>query len=821
MTYKRSIDQLPIPPKDAKVQNVTCDFCIVGCGYKAYTWPINRQGGTAPTANVFGVDLAQQQGAEAEAWYNPAMYNVVQQDGKSVHLVLKPDKNCEVNAGLNSVRGGRMGETRYSAQTGTMLGRLAKPLVWRYSQLMPTSWDDALSLVADVTRRVIEEWGEDGVVVSAFDHGGAAGGYENTWGTGKLYFESMKVKNIRIHNRPAYNSEVHATRDMGMGELNNSYEDAELADTIFCVGANPLENQTNYFLTHWIPNLRGQSLDKKKQMLPDEEHAAAKVIMVDPRRTVTINACEMEAGKDNVLHLQLNPGTDLVLLNALLTEVVANGWHAKDFIAAHTGGFDEALTANKIALDEAAGITGLSVEDIRKAAQWIAEPKAGGKPRRTMMCYEKGLIWGNDNYRTNAAIANLCFATHNVGREGAGCVRLGGHQEGYARPSDAHVGRPAAYVDQLLIHGEGGIHHIWATDHFKSTLNADEFRRVYRRRTNIVKEAMSAIPYGDREAQLEAIVNAIRRGGLFTVDIDILPTQMGETAHVILPAATAGEMNLTSMNGERRLRLTEKYMDPPGEALPDCLIAARLANHMEASFRKAGNDAYADQFKGYDWQTEEDAFMDGYHKHAGGGEHVTYERLRAMGTNGVHEPVTGYENGKLIGTKRLYTDGTFGTKDGKAQFMPAQWRGLQAKGREAQREKYPFLINNGRNNLIWQNAFYDVHTPFVRERTPVAPIEMNPEDMNKLGVEAGDLVEIYNDVGSTQAMVYPAPTAKPGQCFMLFIAPTGQVGNVISKHTNELRIPNYKNVWANIRRIGRAPEAEAMSFKDIEYPKDI
>ena len=45
---------------------------------------------------------------------------------------------------------------------------------------------------------------------------------------------SMKIKNIRIHNRPAYNSEVHATRDMGMGELNNSYEDAELADTIFC-----------------------------------------------------------------------------------------------------------------------------------------------------------------------------------------------------------------------------------------------------------------------------------------------------------------------------------------------------------------------------------------------------------------------------------------------------------------------------------------------------------------------------------------------------------------------------------------------------------
>jgi arsenite oxidase large subunit len=821
MTYKRAINQLPIPPKDARAQNVTCDFCIVGCGYKAYSWPINRQGGTPAGENAFGIDLSEQQGALSGAWYNPAMYNVVEQDGKPVHLVLMPDEACEVNNGLNSTRGGRMGETRYSGQTGTMQARLTKPLVWRYSQLMPTSWDDALSLVADVTRRVIEEWGEDGVIVSAFDHGGAAGGYENTWGTGKLYFESMKIKNIRIHNRPAYNSEVHATRDMGMGELNNSYEDAELADTIFCVGANSLENQTNYFLAHWVPNLRGESLDKKKAMLPDEDHAPGKVIIVDPRRTVTINACEMEAGKENTLHLQINPGTDLVLLNALLTEVVAKGWHAKDFIAGHTSGFEEALAANKTSLDEAAGITGLSAADIAKAARWIAEPKAGGKLRRTMLCYEKGLIWGNDNYRTNAAIANLCFATHNVGREGTGCVRLGGHQEGYSRPGDAHVGRPAAYVDQLLINGEGGIHHVWATDHFKSTLNAEEFRRVYRRRTNIVKEAMEAIPYGDREAQLDTIINAIRRGGLFSVDIDILPTQMGEAAHVVLPAATAGEMNLTSMNGERRLRLTEKYMDAPGEALPDCLIAARLANHLEKSFRKAGNDSYADQFKGYDWKTEEDAFMDGYHKHAGGGKHVTYDRLRAMGTNGVQEPVVGDENGKLVGTKRLYSDGKFGTKDGKAHFMPAEWRGLQAKGREAQRKKYPFLINNGRNNLIWQNAFYDVHTPFVRERNPVAPIEMNPEDMKDLGVEAGDLVEIYNDVGSTQAMAYPAPTAKRGHCFMLFIAPTGQVGNVISEHTNELMIPNYKNVWANVRRLGRAPEAHAMSFKDIEYPKEI
>ena len=269
------------------------------------------------------------------------MYNIVKQDGHDVHLVIMPDKNCEVNSGLGSIRGARQGELSYSKVTGTQSQRLTDPLVYRYGGMYPTSWDDALWLTAEITRRVVEEQGEDGLFVSAFDHGGAGGGYENTWGTGKLYFQSMKIKNIRIHNRPAYNSEVHATRDMGVGELNNCYEDAELADTIVAVGTNALETQTNYFLNHWVPNLRGTSMDKKKQQLAGEPHASAKVIIIDPRRTTTVNACEIEASKNNVLHLALNPGTDLALFNAFTTKIAAKGWLDKEFIQQHTSGFDE------------------------------------------------------------------------------------------------------------------------------------------------------------------------------------------------------------------------------------------------------------------------------------------------------------------------------------------------------------------------------------------------------------------------------------------------------------------------------------------------
>ncbi len=100
MTFKRHIDRLPIIPADAKEHIVTCQFCIVGCGYKAYSWDINEQGGTSSSENKFGVDLAKQQLPMTPNWYAPSMYNIVKQDGKDVHLVIKPDPNCVVNSGL-------------------------------------------------------------------------------------------------------------------------------------------------------------------------------------------------------------------------------------------------------------------------------------------------------------------------------------------------------------------------------------------------------------------------------------------------------------------------------------------------------------------------------------------------------------------------------------------------------------------------------------------------------------------------------------------------------------------------------------------------
>ncbi|MEJ2344507.1 MAG: arsenate reductase (azurin) large subunit [Gammaproteobacteria bacterium] len=803
-------DRIPLPPTDASKTNMTCHFCIVGCGYHVYKWPADREGGRAPHQNALGLDFRKQL-APLQAILTPAMVNRVRdRDGQDYNIMIVPDKACKVNQGLSSTRGGQMATVMYSA--GEMPGemRLKYPMLYAANDWVDIDWNRALQIYSRVAKRILDEHGPDQLMFNLFDHGGAGGGFENTWGTGKLIFSGIQTKMVRIHNRPAYNSECHATRDMGIFELNNSYEDAEVADVIFSIGANAYETQTNYFLAHWVPNLTGASVDKKKNWFPGETVGRAKVIFVDPRRSLTVSVAEHVAGKENVLHLAINPGTDTALFNGLLTYVIEKGWHNKDFIRKHTSGFEHALKANKMSLHQCSKITGISVSDLKKAAEWAYKPKPSGHPPRTMHGYEKGIIWGNDNYRIQSALVDLVLATHNVGRRGTGVVRMGGHQEGYARPPYPGP-RPAPYIDQEIIKGNGRMLTVWACNAFQSTLNAQNYRDAVYRRADVVRQAMARVRGGSTEDLVDAIYDAVdNRGGLFVVDVDLYKVKFADAAHLLLPAVHPGEMNLTSMNGERRMRLSERFMDPPGVAKPDCLIAADIANELKRLYEKDGNNEMAKRFEGFDWKTEEDAFNDGFRMAGekkidsqGGptGHIATYSRLRKAGTNGVQLPIKEYKHGKLIGTEMLYTDGKFGTSDGKAHFLPAPWNGL-ASTVEREKEKYPFWINNGRTNRIWQTAYHDRYIAFRRNRYPMSPMEMNPEDAKRLGVTSGDIVEVFNDFGSTFAMAYLEPDIRPGQAFMMFGYVNGVVGDVVTDWTDRNVVPYYKGTWANIRRAG-------------------
>jgi arsenite oxidase large subunit len=458
---------------------------------------------------------------------------------------------------------------------------------------------------------------------------------------------------------------------------------------------------------------------------------------------------------------------------------------------------------------------------IYKAAEWIAAPKADGSRRRTLLHYEKGLIWGLKNYENVGAIVDLALLTGNVGKPGTGCSRMGGHQEGYVRPPYPG-GRPALNVDEAVRRGEVKVYWVGGCNPVLTTLNAAAMEAEFRDRGARVQAALDRTvghPVGERVAR---VVEALKQGGMFLLCQDIYMTATARHAHLVLPAAQWGETNLTSINGERRLRLYQRFMDPPGDAIPDWKIMALFARRVRALYLEDRNPLMANRFLDFDWRTEEDVFIHARYQFKGDGSDpiegyagVTYDLLRRLATNGIQTP-TRLVNGVPVGTVRVHEEGRFFTPSGKARFVPAPlpYPGYAAKVME-QRAKFPFWVNNGRTNHIWQTLYHHQHVPFYAEHNPMPHLEIHPADAAKLGITSGDLIELENNVGRVRAMAYVTTAVKRGHTFMLFGQPRGAVGDLVSDHVDpSTTIPYYKGAWASVRRIAPQPEiVKRLSFR--------
>ena len=583
------------------------------------------RGGAAPEENALGLDLREPLPPNSD-WIAPSMHRVVtERDGRRFHVAILPDGKCSVNHGLASVRGAGLAQTLYAPDQETK-ARLHVPMILGPQRHERTSWEEAVDLGARVVKAVMDRWGPDAVGMKFFDHGGGGGGFENNWAVGRLFFSGVGTRTASIHNRPAYNSEVHAAADAGLAPLTNAYLDARLADTIVIAGANPYETQTNYFLDHMAPNLQGATLRSKQAAFGAEPVERGRMIVIDPRRTMTVATAEAAGGAGRVMHLDVEPGTDIALLNAIARVILDRRWHDVDFLRRHCEWQTfESWQRSTLQVDRpvgevvarAARLCGIAPERIHEAARWIAAPKPGGFRRRTLLHYEKGLIWGLKNYENVAAIVGLGLLGGNVGKPGTGISRLGGHQEGYVRPPYPG-GRPGLNVDESVRRGEAKVFWVGGCNPVLTTLRAEALEEALKRRGGLVTEALHATEGASTGRRVTAVVEAMKRGGMFILAQDIYLTATARHAHLVLPAAQWGEMNLTSINGERRLRLYERFMDPPGEAIPDWAIAARFAKRLRRLYLDDRNPLMANRFLDFDWRSDEDVFIHARYRFDGG-----------------------------------------------------------------------------------------------------------------------------------------------------------------------------------------------------------
>ncbi len=151
--------RVPLPPTNARVVTMACEYCPVACGYKAYIWPVGAEGDLRAAENALNVDFPAP--ALSGRWPSPNMHTNVTIVGQLQNVLVMPDPDADaVNVGGNhSVSGGTLALKLYRPD-GPTRDRLQRPLLRVNGTLQPIAWEAATDIVAEMIRYTIDEFGE-------------------------------------------------------------------------------------------------------------------------------------------------------------------------------------------------------------------------------------------------------------------------------------------------------------------------------------------------------------------------------------------------------------------------------------------------------------------------------------------------------------------------------------------------------------------------------------------------------------------------------------------------------------------------------------
>jgi arsenite oxidase large subunit len=719
-------DELPVPPKNATVHTSACQYCNVGCGYKIYTWPVRK---TPKRSSARG---PYPKGALSD-WISPAMVTRGKVDGKDSYIAVVPDRDCIVNKGDHSPRGGTNALTVYTTRKHPLTKpteRLLHPMARdsKGAELKRVSWDDALDRVADAIKRALDTRGPSSIGLWAADHLSPEMNFAST----KLFFAARPkglydaslgpdrgVAVRAIHNRPKWNSEhpIIAEHFGSASTLLYSYRDFELADTVLISGANSYETGT---------------------VLYNRIHARkSKKVVIDPRKTVPAKNAEDLGG----VHLQLRPNTDVVLLNSLMNVILRENLHDQAFIdarcdAASFQQLRDTVLQDKYRPENAEKATGVPARRVERAARLL------GKPKKSSILFEKGVIWsGTQNDAVMSSYANLALLLGSIGSPGRVFGRQGGHQSAYMYDFD-------------WPHPQGG----------------DDRRNLWQELEAgtidcLIVSICNPLRMQQQTTQLRQFMKRVP----FVVDMNIRPSDITQVADVVLPAAAWGEYTYTRENLERRLRVNQQFYDPPGEVRAEYLIFVAIAQRLAQrhGLLDAGEWAFSR------WEDVFTAMQQTSEGRSLGLNNITPQELAALGTNGIQQP-TRREGDKLIGTERIYTD-KFATADGRARFIARDYSWTDADPLAFLPEpikpnaQYPFFVTTVRYQHIWQSGYtYRYLTDFARHSVPFMEFVVNPTDARKAGLKDGDWAEVRNQFSACEGVVNVSRQVPPGLISAIF-----------------------------------------------------
>ncbi len=810
---------VPLPPTNATVKTTCCEYCPVACGYKVFTWPVGEDGGMRAHQNAlsrsFPLRLAE------SGWPTPNMHNIIDKEGVPTNVLIVPDYDTRVvnPKGNHSVRGGALAQKLYVKDSPTG-DRLLNPMLRVNGELQPISWDQATDIVAEVSSYVVAQHGPIAWGMKRYSYGG----HENVTAITKLAYRAIGSPNHAPHHAPAGGDDAPGLSDTGIDAFSACFEDDKQADVLFISGSDPYETKTVRF-TEW--SVKG----------------GAKIVYVDPRKTFTAAYAVAEGG----IHLQLNIGTDLALYGAIARYIVEQGWEDSEFISGFVASSAEfagethwrrqmfgasfvdyqayLLAEDAFRLADAEAITGVPAAKIEAAAAMISGGGTGARPRTTFL-FEKGLYWTHLHENT-AGIANLAVLLGSVGQPGRAISRLGGHQRGgqsaggYPKdqsPDEFAGNKIEMDTDRYFMAGNTRL--MWAigVNWIGAAACSSAIEDALKKWVQETGPQVTSV--GTAIAELKARVDA---GGTVFVHQEIYANATTNYADLVLPAAAWGEKDFARANAERRLRLYQKFMEPPGQARDDWEIVAEVA-------RKMG-------FEGFDWADVSELFEESAGYSEGSRRDFSklatraqadgvrgHDLLQSFGTDGIQTPIRD-EGGVLVGTKRLHTDNRFKTVSGKANFVKADWATVAARNAQLAPTGDEVWVTNMRVNHMWNNLSDFTRRPYAMQRWPANILQINPGDAAAQGIVNGDLLKIESNnivdqLGRTitagfEAVAYLTDEVPSGVTCSYFQYPGNFANNVVSGDTS-LQPMNaryqYKMGRGRVTKIG-VWEGEPISFE--------
>src|SRR5918993_562940 len=676
---------------------------------------------------------------DVDRWVQTA--SILHSNGDALDIAVRSGRIVGVRGRVvDRVNKGRVDpKDLFGWQANNSEDRLKTPLVRKDGKLVEASWDEAMGRVVEHSKRLLKEKGPL-----------ALGFYttrqlflEEYYTLGVIGKAGLGTPHMDGNTRLCTATAAEALKQtFGTDGQPTSYADVDHADAICLYGHNVAETQTVLCM---------RMLDRLGGPHPP------KLVVVDPRPTPAAQRADV--------HLAVKNGTNMALMNGLLHEIIANGWYDEEYIAAHTIGFEELkATVKEYPPEKVAEICGVPASEIREAAQII------GESERLLSTVLQGFYQSHQASAASCQVNNIHLIRGMIGKPGCGVLQMNGQPTAQnTRECGANGDLPAFRNWDNVEHVEE-LAELWNVErmkipHWASPTHAMQIWR-YAEQGSISLLWIGATNPAVSLPELSRIRSILKREDLFVIVQDLFLTETARYADVVLPAATWGEKTGTFTNADRTVHLSEKAVEPPGEAKSDLDIFLAYARLMD--FRdKDGHPLIK-------WDDPESAFE--AWKECSRGRPcdytgITYDKLR--GGSGVQWPCS---DEHPDGTERLYADGNFNTETdfcetyGRdlltgAESTVIEHRALAPAGRafllaaeyqpphEEPDEEYPFSYTTGRTIYHFHTRTKTARAPQLQGAAPDVWVELSPTDAESLGVGEGDLVRVESPRGRLEAKV--------------------------------------------------------------------